>query len=159
MNMKAILFAGLLLAAPGYAGEGHNHDHEGEVEAEFDVEAYQLTLKGAQPFGETCYIGVVTQGQDANGGYFADIETSFDHDGEGPGRLTVKFDANRPGFLAAVTESGSRITIALKENGTSLADALRYAVRWTHEDHIDSGLCEGLTIIHDAAAEQESSAL
>ncbi len=157
MSMKKIVLAGFLLAGPAYAAGELNHNHEGE--AEFDVESYQLTLKGVQPFGEACFIGVVTQGQDASGYYFADIETSFDHEGEGPGRLTVKFDVGRPGFLAAVTETGSRITIALKENGTSLADALRYAVRWAHDDHIDSGLCEDLTIIHDAAVEQDASAL
>jgi hypothetical protein len=155
MKMKFVLFAGLLLTAPLMAEEGHDHDHDHEGEtSDFDVEAYQLTLKGTQPFGEACYIGVVAQGQDESGAYFADIETSFDHEGEGPGRLQVKFDASRPGLLSAVEDNGSRISISLKDNGSSLVDALRFAVRWVHEDHTDSGLCEGLTLIHDAAAEQ-----
>jgi hypothetical protein len=153
MKLKFVLFAGLLLTAPLIAEEGHDHDHEGES-AGFDVEAYQLTLKGTQPFGEACYIGVVAQGRDESGAYFADIETSFDHEGEGPGRLQVKFDASRPGLLSAVTDTGSRISILLKQNGSSLVGALRFAVRWAHEGHIDSGLCEDLTLIHDAAAEQ-----
>ena len=34
----------------------------------------------------------------------------------------------------------------------SLADALRYAVRWTHEEHTDSGLCEGLAVVHATTA-------
>lgn len=147
MKMKFVLFAGFLLTAPLMAEEGHGHDGE---TAAFDIDAYQLTLKGTQPFGEACYIGVVAQGQDESGAYFAEIETSFDHEGEGPGRLRVKFDASRPGLLSAVTDTGSRISILLKQNGTSLVDALRFAVRWTHEDHVDSGLCEDLTLIHDA---------
>ncbi len=151
MKISACLIASLLLAAPAMAND--HHDHEGETAGAFDVEAYKLTLKGTQPFGEACYIGVVEQGKDANGSYFADVETSFSHEDEGPGRLRVSLDAARPGFLTAVSESGSRITVRLKENGATLADALRYAVRWTHEGHIDSGLCEGLSVIHDAAAE------
>lgn len=153
MKWNIILAASLLLSAPAMAHEDHDHDHEGEAAGEFDVEAYQLTLQGTQPFGEACYIGVVSQGQDANGSYFAEVETSFSHEGEGPGLLRVAFDAARPGFLTASTESGSQISIRLKENGVTLADALRYAVRWTHEDHTDSGLCEGLAVVHDAAAE------
>jgi len=154
MKFAAILAASLLFAAPVMAGEGHDHDHEGEVSGEFDVEAYKLTLQGTQPFGEACYVGVVDQGQDATGNYFAEVETSFIHEGEGPGRLRVSLDANRPGFLTAATESGSQISVRLKEEGATLADALRYAVRWTHEGHTDSGLCEGLSVIHDAAAEE-----
>ncbi len=156
MKWSLILATSLLFAAPVMAHE--DHDHEGEVPGEFDVEAYQLTLQGTQPFGDACYIGVVSQGQDTNGSYFAEVETSFSHEGEGPGLLRVTFDAARPGFLTASTESGSQISIRLKENGLGLADALRYAVRWTHEDHTDTGLCEGLAVVHDAAAEAAEEA-
>lgn len=152
MRISACIIASLLLAAPAMANDDHNH--EGEVPGAFDVEAYKLTLQGTQPFGDACYIGVVEQGLDVNGSYFAEVETSFSHEEEGPGQLRVILDATRPGFLTAVSESGSQITVRLKENGATLADALRYAVRWTHEGHVDSGLCEGLSVIHDAAAEE-----
>lgn len=151
MKWNLFLAASLLVTAPAMAHA--DHEHEGEGAGEFKVEAYQLTLQGTQPFGEACYIGVVSQGQDVDGSYFAEVETSFSHEGEGPGLLRVKFDSTRPGFLTASTETGSRISIRLKENGSGLADALHYAVRWTHEDHTDSGLCEGLALVHDAAAE------
>lgn len=161
MKLSLILATSLLLASPVMAGDDHDHDHdhdhEGEEAGEFDVEAYKLTLQGTQPFGDACYIGIVEQGQDVNGSYFAEVETSFSHEGEGPGRLRVSFDASRPGFLTAVSEAGSQISIRLKADGATLADALRYAVRWTHEGHTDSGLCEGLSVIHDAAAEEAES--
>jgi hypothetical protein len=151
MKWNTFLAASLLFSLPAMAHE--DHEHEVESAGDFDVEAYQLTLQGKQPLGEACYIGVVSQGQDLDGSYTAVVETSFNHEGEGPGRLRVAFDAARPGFLTASTESGSQISVRLKENGATLADALRYAVRWTHEDHTDSGLCEGLSVVHDAAAE------
>lgn len=150
MKIKSIFFLCLMISAPLMA---HEHDDEGEGEGEFDVESYQLTLQGTQAFGEACFIGVVDQGKDAAGAYFADVETSFNHEGVGPGRLHVTFDAARPGFLSATNETGAKISIKLSQNGLTLADALRYAVRWNHEDHQDSGLCEGLTVIHDAAKE------
>ena len=153
MKTAAILISSLLLSGAALA---HGGEHPGHEEGEFDVEAYTLTLQGTQAFGEACYVGVVSQGNDENGVYFAEVETSFEHEGEGPGRLRVSFDANRPNLLSASTESGSRINVQLSEGGTGLADALRYAVAWVHEDHTDTGLCSDLKVVHDAAAEAET---
>ena len=94
--LPVMLAACLSFGAAGMAvaGEGHDHDHEGEEhEEEFDLDLYQLVLKGDQGFGEACYLGVLEQGFDTEGRYFAVVETSFSHEGEGPGRLIVTLDA------------------------------------------------------------------
>lgn len=151
MKMKlAALLACLTCSFPLAASEAHDHD---ETYADFDVEAYQYTLKGSQPFGEACYLGVVSQGKTADGSYYAVVETNFQHEGEGPGRLRVVLDKGSPQLLTATSASGSRISVELSSSSATITDALRYAVRWQHEGHFDSGICDNLSLIHDASKE------
>lgn len=161
MKLTCSLIALTCFSFPVWAEESHDHDHEHEEhgdeahedEADFDVEAYQLTLKGEQGFGEACYLGVVEQGTTAEGNFFAWLETSFQHENEGPGRLYATLDSANPSRLTALTESGSRISVELNPGFTSLKEAFRYAVSWLHEGHTDTGFCSNLTLVHEAGAE------
>lgn len=134
------------------ADHDHEEDHGHDEEGAFDVDAYQLTLKGEQAFGDACYLGVVEQGTSTDGVFFAWLETSFEHDGEGPGRLYATFDSSNPSRLTASSESGSRISVELNPGFTSLKEAFRYAVTWRHENHNDTGFCSNLTLIHEAVS-------
>lgn len=130
----------------------HNHGHEESV---FDIESYVLTLKGSQAFGEACYLGVRKEGLSEDGLYYADVESSFSHDGSGAGVLRVTQDARNPLLLTATKEDGSRISIQLADKGTKISDSLKYAVRWAHGNHFDTGLCSNLEVIHDLASEKD----
>ncbi len=143
--LKKFLLGLSLVAVPAVAQEGGHDDHD-EHEEEFDVDAYPLVLQGEQAFGEACYLGVLKQGK-RRGIYYAIVDTSFAHDGEGPGRLVVRFDPKNPKVLTGSNQDGGEVRIQLAADLKSIDDALSYAVRWTHEDHTDQGACLDLKVI------------
>ncbi len=128
-----------------------DHQHEGEEE-EFNVDAYPLVLQGEQAFGEACYVGVLWQGKSRRGLYYAVVETSFQHEDEGPGRLVVTFDPQNSNVLSGKTQQGSEIRVELSSAARTIDEALSYAVRWTHEDHTDVGACYDLKVIKSSCS-------
>ncbi len=141
-------------------GQNHDHDHEHEHEHEeesgFDVEAYVLTFEGREAFGEKCFLGVIAQGQNEDGQYFAEVETSFAHGASGPGRLTVRQDEKNPLLLTALKDDEARISIQLSQSTDTIESALKYAVRWAHDGHFDTGLCNELKLVFEAKPDRPS---
>ncbi len=125
------------LSSPTFASDDHDHDH-----GEFDFDHYDLVLEGVDLTGEECFLGLLPA---VEGESEMLVETSFSHEGEGPGTLSLVYNSELSNF-SGISDTG-RIAIQLLEGSYSLADANSFAVMWDHEGHVDTGFCSNLVVV------------
>lgn len=96
-----------------------------------------LNYQGTTLFGQECFLSVTQIDEE-----FIDVETSFDHDGFGPGVLTI----SQQDSLNWTGQSSSSEIIVASDGNTSEFNPVSYDVRWLHGDHEDRGSCSALEL-------------
>ena len=128
----------------GHDHDDHDHDdHDDHHGDDFDMEDFDMVLEGKDLADEACFIGLLHQEEGEEDQLM--VVTSFDHEGEGPGILSLTLNGEQT-KLVGKSEEGS-IVIALKAGETDLIAAESFVVSWEHEGHTDTGYCQNLKVL------------
>jgi hypothetical protein len=148
-GFKVFLAMSLFLIA-GCGSENGAPTPRVEPVTEPPAQTWPLTYKGEER-GRPCSITFHREYQlDGKAGvenYRLEVSTSYQHDGDGFGRVTLAFvgaDGKTLQFTDASTDEFLRLGI--KEPATTAANPTSFRVRWLHGDHHHDNTCINLQL-------------
>jgi len=104
------------------------------------------TYQGSDKNGP-CFLYVHREGINDAGAYQVEVSTSYQHNGQGLGKVMLGFPESMPSktLLWERPETEESLRVLLKEEGGSLEMPQAFRVRWMHFDHLHDVSCMNLT--------------
>lgn len=95
--------------------------------------------------GRPCFLYVHQENDEARG-YQVEISTSYEHAGQGLGRVTLKFASDSNGKILdwQNTETKEFVRVLLKNPNQSLQEPVVFRLKWIHFDHLHDSTCSDL---------------
>jgi len=98
-----------------------------------------------------CYLSLHQELKNENGDYEVEVSTSYEHQGQGLGRVWLHFTDKPPSkmLLWERPATGESLRVLLKNEEVSLQTPQAFRVRWMHFDHLHDSTCSNLQKVNE----------
>jgi len=98
--------------------------------------------------GRPCFLYVHTEGE-KGGTYEVEVSTSYEHEGQGLGKVVLKFDPHSQGKILQWQEANTKefLKVVLKKASESLSGPSAFRLKWMHFDHLHDATCSELKLV------------
>lgn len=93
-----------------------------------------------------CYLYLYQELKNDTGKYEVEVSTSYQHNGQGLGKVWLQFTDEPPAkmLLWERPASGESLRVLLKTEEETLQTPQAFRVRWMHFDHLHDSTCSNL---------------
>lgn len=141
MGRYKVLWVASLFLVSGCGSE--NSAPTPRVEPVAPTPSYSGTENG-RPCSITFHREYQLDGKPGVENYRLEASTSYQHAGDGLGKVTLSLLVDRTGLQYTDASTDQFLRIALKEPATSAANPTSFRVRWLHGDHHHDNTCINL---------------
>ncbi|NBX75787.1 MAG: hypothetical protein EBQ92_04470 [Proteobacteria bacterium] len=95
--------------------------------------------------GRPCSLYVHRE-QEQAGVYEVEVSTSYEHNGQGLGKIVLTFDPNSGGKILQWQDPKTKefLKVVLKNESESLSEPSGFRLKWMHFDHLHDATCSEL---------------
>ena len=98
--------------------------------------------------GRPCFLYIHSEGE-TGGAYEVEVSTSYEHDGQGLGKVFLKFDPSSQGKILQWQDANTKefLKVVLKKQSQSLSVPSAFRLKWMHFDHLHDATCSDLKMV------------
>ena len=102
--------------------------------------SYQGTDKG-----RPCFLYIHREGEKGEN-YEVEVSTSYEHEGQGLGKVVLKFDPKSQGKILEWQDASTKefLRVVLKKPSQFLSEPFAFRLNWMHFDHLHDATCNEL---------------
>ena len=93
--------------------------------------------------GKDCFLFIHQQNSQSGEAYWVEVSTSYEHQGQGLGKVVLQFNPKSEGKLLEWQnpESQEFLKVLLKSPSSSLDAPSAFRLKWLHFDHLHDATC------------------